>query len=583
VKTSYCVGLVVVVFGALQGAACSSQFKSCADSRNCEPGDAGGSAGDGQGGGGGSNTLSAGSAGAAASGGADGGAPDAGSADGGAADAAGAGGEGGQTDGAALGTLNQPCSVEGAYACAGHAQKGQLICSGGKWAPNGTCEAGSNCDSTPGNNAGSCAPILAQCSASSLSTCSNGSAVACGPDLVSTTTTACAGSTPVCLSGACVACTPTSEQCSDASHTQTCSPSGAWEDPTLCSGGYCNGAGVCGVCQAGAKQCIGNGPQTCSPSGVWSTVAACAGTTPVCNASTITCTPRPSCTGLAATCGPSNNSDCCGSSVVPGGSFYRSYDGVTANYTSTAYPATVSNFRLDENEITVGRFRKFVAAYTQNMTPAGAGKNPNDASDTGWATAWNAQLETNATTLSTAVACGGGTWTPAAGDLATESRPMNCLDWFEAEAFCIWDGGRLPTEAEWNYAAAGGSEQRIYPWGSSTPGANASLAVYGCYYNGTGTCSGVASIAIVGTITAGEGKWGQADLGGNVLEWVADWYGAYPVPCTNCSAPSGAIPYRVHRGGSFSQDASTLLSSVRDADAPAVHYLTYGARCARLP
>ncbi len=586
-KTSYCVGLVVVVFGALQGAGCSSQFKSCADSRNCDPGDPGGSTGDGEAGAGGSNAVSAGSGGAAASSGAGvGGAADGGSFAG-APDSAGAGGESGETDGAALGTLNQPCAVEGAYACVGHAQKGQLICSGGKWAPKGTCEAGSNCDSTPGSSAGSCAPILAQCSASSLSTCSSGSAVVCDPDLVSTITTACAGPTPVCLSGACVACTPTSEQCSDASRTQTCSPSGAWEDPTLCAGGFCNGAGVCGVCAAGDKQCVNNGPQTCSPSGVWSTVAACAGVTPVCNAATNTCVARPSCIGLGYTCGPGGNLDCCGSGVVPGGSFYRGYDGVTPGYTSTAYPATVSDFRLDLFEVTVGRFRKFVAAYSQSMIAAGAGKNPNNAADTGWATAWNAQLETNATTLTAAISCDGSpTWSDTPGDKTAESRPINCIDWFEAEAFCIWDGGRLPTEAEWNYVASGGSEQRVYPWGNTAPPASPLYAAYNCAYPTAlgGTCSGILNIAPAGSFNLGNGKWSDADLAGNIEEWVVDSFGVYPVPCTNCSASfSAGSSGQVLRGGSYSQDASTILASVRDVDGAGDHYPTHGARCARLP
>jgi len=75
-----------------------------------------------------------------------------------------------------------------------------------------------------------------------------------------------------------------------------------------------------------------------------------------------------SCSGLAATCGPSGNASCCSSSVVPGGTFSRSND--------ATYPATVSDFVLDTYEITVGRFRKFVAVYSQSMIAAGGRKEP---------------------------------------------------------------------------------------------------------------------------------------------------------------------------------------------------------------
>ena len=68
--------------------------------------------------------------------------------------------------------------------------------------------------------------------------------------------------------------------------------------------------------------------------------------------------------------------------------------------------------------------------------------------------------------------CAPSTWTPSpvSGSASQENLPINCVDWAEAYAFCIWDGGFLPSEAEWEYAAAGGSLQLDYPWGSAGPG-----------------------------------------------------------------------------------------------------------------
>src|SRR5258706_450328 len=74
-----------------------------------------------------------------------------------------------------------------------------------------------------------------------------------------------------------------------------------------------------------------------------------------------------SCSGLPKTCGSSRPDDCCASSIVPAGSFIRD-NGVTGNY-----PATVSAFRLDKYEVTVGRFRKFLAAYPGSQPAAGSG------------------------------------------------------------------------------------------------------------------------------------------------------------------------------------------------------------------
>lgn len=135
----------------------------------------------------------------------------------------------------------------------------------------------------------------------------------------------------------------------------------------------------------------------------------------------------PSCNGLAETCGPDGNASCCVSSLIPGGTFYRSYDGLT--FTDKSYPATISDFRLDLHEITVGRFRNFVAAYPGNMPTAGAGKNPNNPSDPGWSPEWNTDgsMPADQTALITAVKCDSGfqTWTDSPA--GNETRPMNCI------------------------------------------------------------------------------------------------------------------------------------------------------------
>jgi len=298
-----------------------------------------------------------------------------------------------------------------------------------------------------------------------------------------------------------------------------------------------------------------------------------------------------SCVGLATTCGASGTDSCCNSLAVPGGSYDRSYDVAgDANSGNTMYPATVSNFRLDKYEVTVGRFRAFVNAGmgTQASAPVpGSGAHANIAGS-GWNASWNTSLVADKAALVAAVKCDSTyqTWTDTPA--ANEHRPMNCISWYEAMAFCAWDGGYLATEAEWNYAATGGNQQRAYPWSSPNAG---SLAISGSdasYYDGT-NCIGdgmpgcaVTDQVAVGTKPMGDGRWGQSDLAGNVWEWTLDWYATYAIACTDC-ADLTAGSARVFRGGGFNIDATALRAGNRLSLTPTLRYYLIGVRCARTP
>jgi sulfatase modifying factor 1 len=284
-----------------------------------------------------------------------------------------------------------------------------------------------------------------------------------------------------------------------------------------------------------------------------------------------------SCQGMDAGCG--SDSSCCERPLVEGGMFYLSaYATLDGSVDDRSAPATVTSFSLDKFEVTVGRFKNFLASGC--FTPeAGAGALPT-IPGSGWDSSWNLALSVDGGNLETDIRekCFGYNATPMGKSTLEDPDdrlPINCVTWYEAFAFCVWDGGRLPTEAEWNYAAAGGSLQRVYPW--SVPPLNASVdAGYARYES--------ASPLPVGSLTAGAGRWGQLDLAGNVSEWVLDDYRPYPSECNACAFVQGEAGVdRVFRGGSFAEPATSLRTGYRDGQGPSYRAAVRGFRCAHDP
>ncbi len=309
-------------------------------------------------------------------------------------------------------------------------------------------------------------------------------------------------------------------------------------------------------------------------------------------------------------CGAGQES-CCISLDLPGGTYSRTYTNSGSGPTGEGHPATVSGFRLDKYLVTVGRFRQFVSAWNNvhvKRPAVSSGRHThlnggqglaNSGSPGAYELGWDPADDKKVAPTNAALACGYGgstgmgTWTPSVGN--QENLPINCVNWWEAYAFCIWDGGFLPSEAEWEYAAAGGSQQREYPWGSTDPGTGNEYAIYGCYYpSGLRDCShgSTSSIAPVGAAKLGAALWGQLDMAGNVSEWTLDSYaksksaillGTYVDPSIDAAYLTRAS-YGMVRGGFFSFGKTLLLSTFRYGGyLPAGRMDNVGFRCARTP
>ena len=246
---------------------------------------------------------------------------------------------------------------------------------------------------------------------------------------------------------------------------------------------------------------------------------------------------------------------------VPAGTFLMgSRDGVGDADEHPQHDVTLSAFCIDKTEVTVAAYTRCVAS--------------------GKCTVTNGPEKVGFDRL-----CNG-----TRGD--RQYHPINCVDWNQATVYCAWAKKRLPSEAEWEYAALGG-DGRTYPWGNEAPSAKR-LNACGSECRAVGSSLGMdwaamyedsdgwSGTAVVGSFQSGASQFGALDMAGNVSEWTADWYGAYTAGAS--ANPHGAKEgkVRVVRGGGWlNGDTSWVRGADRDWNEPGLRYTNLGFRCVR--
>jgi formylglycine-generating enzyme required for sulfatase activity len=253
---------------------------------------------------------------------------------------------------------------------------------------------------------------------------------------------------------------------------------------------------------------------------------------------------------------------------VPAGEFVMGNDTDEDGRERPEHSVTLDGFWIDRTEVSNAQFDEFVADTGYET----------DAERRGWG--W-------------AVTRSGTDWSQVAGanwrhpegsrsDIGERmDHPVVLITWNEAAAYCEWAGGRLPTEAEWEYAARG-PEGHIYPWGDTFDGTLLNFCDANCPFSwrAGGYDDGYGRTAPVGSYPGGASWCGALDMAGNAYEWVADWYGGYPSePQVNPTGPSSGRYKTLHGDGWFvtSSQISSTWRAGHEADEPAS---TSGFRCA---
>ena len=217
--------------------------------------------------------------------------------------------------------------------------------------------------------------------------------------------------------------------------------------------------------------------------------------------------------------------------LIPAGTFEMG-DHLSGMSNVPVHTVELDGFYMDLNEVTVGEFKQFVnqSGYSYNR------------------------------------------WNDVAKYSPGDEYPMVYVTWNDATAYAKWAGKRLPTEAEWEYAARGGLAGKRYPWGDEISHDNAN-------YSRTGGKDKWSRCAPVGSFEAN--GYGLYDMAGDVREWCADWYGSdyySKSPAENPPGP-GTGSRRVLRGGGWTDSTLNLRVARRDGSGPDGRNCLIGFRC----
>ena len=164
-------------------------------------------------------------------------------------------------------------------------------------------------------------------------------------------------------------------------------------------------------------------------------------------------------------------------------------------------------------------------------------------------------------------------------DLSKGNYPINGVTWSEAVSFCEWIGGRLPSEAEWEFAARSGGQDNRYPWGDGDASCDNTVMIDDANIEGCGTIF----VFDVCSKTEGNTESGLCDMAGNVWEWVQDTYqmSYEDAPVDGSAWEEDGTAERVMRGGSYRDDAASQRTTVRSYLFYNASFENLGFRCVR--